>query len=207
MEFFSYCSVWYINCVFYCCFLGSQLCTQSITVCWVFAGSWQTMVSSTLGGSAVPCRLNIMPEPSGKAKNSDPWKRKVVQAYELHVMRPCEAVSCYQVFGSICSHCRWLVGEINCFAFQRLEVQVGGDAPLPPLEDRLDPALLVRGVGHLQHLSVGSTHWARKLHNLETRGFTDVRRWREHSEGTVVWQQIQTQQRTVMNEWMNESVS
>lgn len=60
----------WIVCV-YCCFLGSQLCTQSATVWRVFAGSSHTMVSSTLGGPAVPCSLNLMPDPSGKKKKTE----------------------------------------------------------------------------------------------------------------------------------------
>lgn len=65
-----------VVCLFYRCCLESQLCTGSNCVCSVLAGSSYTIVSSALGGSAVPCREYSMPVPSGKEKKTDPWGYK-----------------------------------------------------------------------------------------------------------------------------------
>lgn len=160
-------------CVDYCCFLGSQLWTQSATVCWVFASGWHTMVSSTLGGSALPLSLNFMPDPSGREKKTDAWKRKTKQSDQRHVRQRGMWGFSYRIFHSFSSHRHWLVGDLNHFVFQRLKVQEGCNLPWPPLKDWNDPALLMHGVVHLQHLSVRTTHRARKLHNLETREFNN----------------------------------
>lgn len=86
----------------------------------------------------------------------------------------------YQVFVSLCGHGKWVVHDLKCLILERFKHYSGCTCPLLSLNHRSDGTALVCWVQHRQGLSVRATHWANKIHRLETRSRKDELFIRQH---------------------------